>query len=178
MNKGIKTATGDVIGILNSDDIYEDNSVIEAVVNSLASNNVDSCYGDLVYVKRDDTDKVVRYWKAGNFYKDMFKRGWMPPHPTFFCKKSVYEKYGLLNLDFPSAADYELMLRLLYKCHVSTTYIPRVLVKMRSGGTSNPGVYTIKAIIENYRAWKVNELNYPITLLLKPFSKVIQFVKK
>ena len=141
-------------------------------------NNADSCYGDLVYVDRNDTNKIVRYWKAGNFYKERFKKGWMPPHPTFFVKKEVYERCGYLNLGFPLAADYEIMLRFLYKYEVSTIYIPKVLVKMRAGGTSKPGFYTAKAVLENYRAWKVNGLGYPITLLLKPFSKIMQFVNK
>jgi len=101
----------------------------------------------------------------------------MPPHPTFFVKKELYEKYGLLNLDFPLAADYEIMLRFLYKYAVSTTYIPRVLVKMRMGGTSKPGMYTIGAIKENYNAWKINGLKYPATVLLKPLSKIPQFFK-
>jgi glycosyltransferase len=93
-------------------------------------------------------------------------------------KRSIYEKYGLLNLNFPLAADYELMLRFLYKYNVSTTYIPKVLVKMRVGGTSNPGMYTVKAILENYRAWKINGLNpNPITFILKPLSKVPQYIR-
>ena len=176
MNKGLRMATGDIIGILNSDDMYADNSTIASVVRAITENNVDSCYGDLVYVKRDDTAQVVRQWNAGEYKKEKFKTGWMPPHPTFFCKKSVYEKYGFLNLDFPLAADYELMLRLLYKYNISTTYIPKVLVKMRTGGTSRPGLYTLRALVENYQAWKVNGLRYPVTVFLKPFLKIRQFL--
>jgi glycosyltransferase involved in cell wall biosynthesis len=175
MNKGIKAATGDIIGILNSDDMYADNSVIESVVRTITENNVDSCYGDLVYVDRDDTAKIKRQWKAGKYKKERFKTGWMPPHPAFFVKKEMYKRYGYLNLNFPLAADYELMLRFLYKHEVSAAYIPKVLVKMRAGGTSKPGLYTVRAIIENYRAWKVNGLHYPITVLLKPFAKIYQF---
>ena len=176
MNKGIKAADGDIIGILNSDDIYADNSVIENVARTITENNVDSCYGDLVYVERKDTAKIKRQWKAGGYKREKFKKGWMPPHPTFFCKKSVYEKLGMLNLDFPLAADYELMLRFLYKHRVSTAYIPKVLVKMRNGGTSRPGLYTVKAIKENYKAWKINGLNPSLlTFLLKPLSKITQF---
>ena len=176
MNKGIKAATGDIIGILNSDDMYADNSVIESVVRTITENNVDSCYGDLVYVDSDDTARIKRQWKAGEYKKEKFKTGWMPPHPTFFVKKEMYERYGYLNLNFPLAADYELMLRFLYKHEISTTYIPKVLVKMRTGGTSNPGLYTLKAILENYRAWKVNGLNPNLlTFLLKPLSKIRQF---
>jgi hypothetical protein len=144
----------------------------------MSENNVDSCYGDLVYIDRNNTDKVIRYWKSGQFRRERFEKGWMPPHPTFFVKRSIYGKYGYLNLEFPLAADYEIMLRFLYKYNISTTYIPRVLVKMRMGGTSKPGMYTLGAIKKNYQAWKVNGLKYPITLLLKPFSKIMQFVNK
>ena len=177
MNKGIKMATGDIIGILNSDDIYADEFVVENVVKAMSENNVESCYGDLVYVDKDYPDKVIRYWKSGDFYKERFRKGWMPPHPTFFVKREVYEKYGLLNLDFRLAADYELMLRFLYRYGVSVAYIPRVLVKMRTGGTSPAGFYTMGAIIENYRSWKVNGLKYPITVFMKPLSEIFQFFK-
>jgi len=177
MNKGLEMASGDVVGILNSDDLYADTKVIEHVVEYFAEKRVDSCYGDLVYVDRRNTNIPVRHWKSGEFLKKRFRSGWMPPHPTFFVKKDVYEKYGFLNIDFPLAADYELMLRLLYKYEVSTTYIPRVLVKMRTGGTSTPGLYTVKAVAENYKAWKVNDLNpNPITFVLKPLSKLFQYV--
>ena len=177
MNKGVMLSSGDVIGILNADDIYADEDVIKNVVQTIIKNKVDSCYGDLVCVDRNNINKVIRYWQAENFYKEKFKKGWMPPHPTFFVKRSAYEKYGMFNTDFPLAADYELMLRFLYKHEISTTYIPKVLVKMRTGGTSNPGVYTFKAILENYRAWKVNDLSpNPTTFFLKPFLKIFQFM--
>jgi len=176
INKGIRESTGDIIGILHSDDFYTDENVINDVVKAISANKVDSCYGDIIYVDRKDTNKVTRYWRAGEYDREKFRKGWMPPHPTFFCKRSIYEKYGLLNLDFPLAADYELMLRFLYKYQVSATYIPRILVKMRTHGTSRPGKYTLGAIIENYRAWKVNNLEYPFTMLLKPFLKTFQFL--
>jgi glycosyltransferase len=186
MNKGIKLAKGDIIGILNSDDVFADKNAVSRAVSAIVDQKVDSCYADIVYVDRADTSRVVRNWQAGPYEKKRFRTGWMPPHPTFFVKRSVYEKYGLLNLDFPLAADYELMLRFLYKHEVSTTYIPEVLVKMRAGGTSpprgrragRPGMYTIKSVIENYRAWKVNGLSYPPTMLLKPFSKISQFLRQ
>ncbi len=178
MNKGIMAATGDIVGILNCDDMYANGSVIEGIVKCLCENNVRSCYGDLVYVDQDDTDKVVRRWNSGDFYRDRFKRGWMPPHPTFFVKKSVYKEYGVFNTGFRLAADYELMLRFLYRYNISTKYIPRPLVRMRTGGSSHPGLYnTIKAIMENYKAWKINNLNpTPITFILKPVSKIFQYI--
>jgi glycosyltransferase len=179
MNKGIKFATGNIVGIINSDDILADESVIEAVVSAMSYSNADSCYGDLVYVDRGNMDKVIRYWNAGEFQRERFRNGWMPPHPTFFVKKEVYEKYGPFNLEFPVTADYELMLRFLYKYNVSITYIPKVLVKMRTGGKSRPGVInTTKNMLENYRAWKINELEAnPLTFFLKPLSKATQYIK-
>lgn len=177
MNKGIKAATGDIIGILNSDDVYADEFVVKNVLRSLSQNNVFTCYGDLAYVDKKDTNKIIRHWKSGRFLKKNFKKGWMPPHPTFFARRHVYEKYGMFNLDFPLAADYELMLRFLYKYNVSTTYIPRVLVRMRTGGKCRPGlVNTPKNMMENYRAWKINDLTpTPITFILKPLTKVFQY---
>ena len=180
MNKGIKAATGDVVGILNSDDLYADEFVLDNVVKCLLKNNVYSCYGDLVYVDCNDTNKVVRNWKSGDFFKERFKRGWMPPHPTFFVKKHIYEKYGIFNLKFLLAADYELMLRFLYKYNVSTAYIPKCLVRMRTGGSCRPGLFnTSKNMMENYRAWKINDLTpTPITFILKPLTKVFQYITR
>jgi len=179
MNKGIGLATGDIIGIINSDDVVADTSVIETVVKCLSERNADTCYGDLVYVDRENTDKVIRYWKAEDFHRERFRNGWMPPHPAFFVKKEIYDQYGLFNLNFPVAADYELMLRFLYKYNVSTTYIPKVLVKMRTGGKSRPGVInTAKNMLENYRAWKVNGLETNLlTFIMKPLSKATQYIK-
>lgn len=177
MNKGIRAATGDIVGILNSDDMYADSSVIEESVNIISKEKVDTCYGDLVYVDKDNTQKVIRQWKSGNFLKDRFKRGWMPPHPTFLVRIEIYQKYGLFNTNFSIAADYELMLRFLYKLGCSTAYIPKVLVKMRTGGNSSPSLAnTIKANIECYRAWKVNGLNpNPFIFIIKPLSKFSQY---
>jgi len=180
MNKGIKMARGQIIGILNSDDVYADNKVIEVVVKAIEENNADCCWSDLVYVDRENTDKIIRYWKSSEFKEEKLKRGWMPPHPTFFVKKWVYEKYGYFNLDFPIAADYELMLRLLEKYKIRSCYIPKVLVKMRTGGKSNRAlVNIIKANIECYKAWKVNDLKPSyITFVLKPLLKIFQYFKR
>lgn len=177
MNKGLKAATGDIIGILNSDDVYAENTVLESVVSCFSKEKTDSCYGDLNYVDRNDTNRVTRFWKSGCYNKEKFKNGWMPPHPVFFVKKYIYEKYGYLNLDFPFAADYELMLRFLYKHGITAAYIQKVLVKMRTGGTSKPGLYTLRSIIENYKAWKTNELEPNLmTFILKPISKIFQYM--
>jgi glycosyltransferase len=177
MNKGLGLSCGDIIGILNSDDFYINNSVIGKVVKVLAENQVDSCYADALYVDKNDINKVKRYWKSDPFLKKRFKYGWMPQHSTFFVKRSIYEKYGLFRLNMPIAADYELMLRFLYKHEISTKYIPEVLVKIRVGGKSSPSLIRIfKNMIENHRAWKINNLDStPLTFLLKPFLKIPQY---
>jgi glycosyltransferase len=180
MNKGIRKASGDVIGILNADDIYANDKVIEKVADMFIQNEVDSCYGDLLYVDKNNTDKIIRYWKSQPYRDVLFKRGWMPPHPTFFVKKEVYEKYGYFNADFKIASDYELMLRFLEKHKISTFYIPEVLIKMRLGGMSNRSLKNlfIKSS-EDYRAWKVNDLKGGFyTILLKNISKIPQFFKR
>jgi glycosyltransferase involved in cell wall biosynthesis len=177
MNKGIRNATGEVVGILGSDDVYLDAQVIEDVVAGMSEHSAESCYADLFYVDRKNSSRLVRYWKSGPFSKGRFKRGWMPPHPTFFVRREVYLKYGFFNTGFSLAADYELMLRFLYRYGISTIYIPRILVNMKTGGKSHPGpLNTLKAMAENYQAWRVNGLRpNPLTFALKPLSKVGQY---
>jgi glycosyltransferase len=180
MNKGIKLATGDIIGILNSDDFFANTNVIGMMVKAMAEKSSDVCWGDLVYVDVKDTDRVIRYWRSSEYREGKFKKGWMPPHSTFFVKKWVYEKYGLFNLDFSIAADYELMLRFLEKHKVKFCYIPQVLVKMRTGGKSNKSIKNIiKANIECYKAWSANGLKInPLRILLKPLSKIPQYFRR
>jgi glycosyltransferase len=178
MNKGIAMATGDVIGILNSDDFFVCNSVIEKVSEIFKDERIDSCYSDLVYVDPFDNTKITRCWKSGSFNERSFYWGWMPPHPTFFVRRSVYEKYGLFNTDIGTAADYELMLRFLVKRKITTAYIPEVLVIMQDGGISNSSlIKRIKANRMDSSAWKVNGLKpYPWTIFCKPLRKISQFM--
>ena len=178
MNKGIQNATGDIIGILNSDDIYANNKVVSRIVEAIGDK--DSIYADLVYVNRTNTDKVNRYWKSGTYKKGIFKKGWMPPHPTFFMKKTCYDHYGTYNLQLKSAADYELMLRMLYKHNISVVYLPEVITKMRVGGQSNVTLLNrLKANKEDKLAWSINDLKPgPLTLIMKPARKISQFFKK
>lgn len=178
MNKGIRLATGDIIGILNSDDFYSGPLVLANVAQIFRNPNIDSCYGDLVYVDRMNTAKTVRYWKAGRFDERRFYWGWMPPHPTFFVRRGIYQKYGLFNLSLGSAADYELMLRFLVKHRITTAYIQQVLVIMRAGGISNITLGNrLKANEMDRFAWKVNGLKpYPWTTFIKPLSKIMQFL--
>ena len=180
MNKGIARAGGDVVGILNSDDFYASDTVLAQVAQAFLDPEVDACYGDLVYVDFKDTDRVVRYWKAGPFHHRKFLWGWMPPHPAFFVRRSVYTRFGGFNLELGSAADYEIMLRFLLKHGLKAAYIPGVLVKMRTGGVSNASMRNRLAANRNDRqAWKVNGLRpYPWTLWAKPLRKLGQWVAK
>lgn len=177
MNKGILQSTGDIIGILNSDDFYPTDDIIELVVTTLRNKSIDAVYADLEYVDTNDTSKVVRYWKSGKYKIRDFKYGWMPPHPTFFVRRKVYDEFGIFNLELKSAADYEIMLRFLYKHAINAAYIEKVFVKMRVGGKSNKSVSNrLKANIEDRTAWKLNNIEpYWFTLYLKPLRKVVQF---
>ena len=179
MNKGIQSATGDVIGILNSDDLYQDSDVIEKVMEQFNENqDLDVLYGDLVYVKADDTDKVIRNWKSKPYYKRFFENGNVPPHPALFVRKRVYEKVGLFDLNYKLAADYELMLRMLRKNNFNVKYFNRLIVKMRLGGATNKSfaniIYQNKEIL---KSWKNNELDAPITLMpSRIIKRLLQFI--
>jgi glycosyltransferase len=180
INKGIDLATGEIIANLNSDDFYIDNNVIADVVKKMEEEKSDTLYADLYYVDAVDTDKVTRNWVSRAYKKGMFFKGWMPPHPTFFVRKSVYDNYGNFNLELKSAADYEIMLRFIHKHECTISYLPRVVVRMRVGGVSNVSLINrLKANREDKRAWEMNGLKpKPFTLIFKPLSKVLQFVKK
>lgn len=178
MNKGIRLAHGDVIGILNSDDVYADNAVLSDVARAFEDPAVMTVYADLHYVMHDDLTHIKRVWRSGPFKSSYFYYGWMPPHPTFFVRKEVYEKFGLFNTDLRTSADYELMLRILLKYGLSTRYIRRVTVKMRVGGVSNASLKNrFHGNREDRLAWKLNDLKpWFFTLYLKPLRKITQFM--
>ncbi|XPV67633.1 MAG: glycosyltransferase family 2 protein [Halarcobacter sp.] len=180
MNKGIRLATGDIVGILNSDDFYKSNDILEIVSKEFKNKDIDCLYGDLEYVDANNTDKIVRYWKSKEFEYGLFQKGWHPAHPTFFIKRECYDKYGVFNLDFKISADYEIMLRFLERYKFKSSYINKTFVKMRVGGESNRNLSNIlKANFESYKAWNVNELYInPLMFLLKPLSKVLQLVRR
>jgi glycosyltransferase involved in cell wall biosynthesis len=180
VNKGISLASGDVVGILHSDDFYVNENIISLVVNNFKTKNTDSVYGDLQYVARDNAEKIIRHWKSQPYDSDLFLKGWMPPHPSFFVKRKSYEKFGIFNTSYSISSDYELMLRFLYKNKLSAAYIPEVLVKMRTGGISNATIANrIRANREDRMAWKVNGLTPgKFTFMTKPLSKLKQFFKK
>ncbi len=171
MNKGIMMATGEVIGILNSDDFYPRPEVIDLVVQEFASKGVDSVFGDLVYVKRDNPDEVVRYYRSVNFHPERFAFGWMPAHPTFFVRRDCYERYGIFKTDYKIAADYELLMRFLSKHRISFSYIPQVLIHMRTGGVSTKSMKSNWILNkEIIRACRENGIK---TNMLKVYSKYL-----
>jgi glycosyltransferase involved in cell wall biosynthesis len=179
MNKGIALASGDIIGFINSDDFYASNDVLTDVAAAFLLSGADSCYGDLCYVSQRDSAKTVRYWRSADFIPGSFKNGWCPPHPTFFVRRSVYERLGGFDLNFRIAADFELMARYLEVAHISSCYIPQVLVQMRLGGTTNKSFRNIfKQNIEIIKAFKKLGLKFSIFkfLLHKLVSRSMQFV--
>ncbi|MDC3305485.1 glycosyltransferase [Flavobacteriales bacterium] len=180
MNKGISVASGEVVGILNSDDFYPNSYIVSNVARTFEKRNCDAVYGDLLYVKFYDTDKIVRYWQSGNYSVKKIKNGWMLPHPTFFVKREMYEKYGYYNTELKSAADYEMILKLLYKQNINVFYIPMILVKMRMGGKSNASIMNrIRANKEDGLAWTENQLYKPLFVRIKkPLQKIKQFFLK
>lgn len=177
MNKGIRMATGEVVGIINSDDFYEHNTVLKEISDCLSSDQIDACYGNIKYVDRVDIKKQVRFWKAGNYEKKKLAWGWIMPHPAFFVKKEVYNKLGLFNLDFRIAADYELMLRFL-KNDIQVHYIDSTLVCMREGGFSGQSFkQRQKGWNELKKAWAINNLELPKLFIIKRLiSKIKQYI--
>lgn len=178
MNKGLRLATGDIVGILNSDDFYPQQDILADVERAFQDESVQCVYGNLQYVDRFNTNKVKRNWTAGAYFRKSFLNGWMPPHPSFFVRREIYEQYGNFDLSFKTSADYELMLRFLYRHSLNAVYLPRILVKMRSGGLSNSSFnHRLIANKEDLRAWKKNHLKPKVyTMLLKPLRKIPQYL--
>ncbi len=178
MNKGIARATGDIIGLLNSDDLFANNQVLSRVVKTLSDNTVDACFGDLVYVKHDNIDQVARYWKSCAYTPVLFGKGWAPAHPTFYVRKAVHDQHSILfNLDYKLAADYDVLLRLLFTHNIKTAYIPDVLVKMRLGGTTNKSLRNI--VNQNKEILRVlKHHNYPASPAKFIGNKLIDRIKQ
>jgi glycosyltransferase len=178
MNKGINIAKGEIVGILNSDDFYADEKVLSKVAEVFQVTGCDALYADLQFVDRENVTRVVRSWRSGDYKPGLFEWGWMPPHPTFFVKRKLYDQYGVFNLSLRSAADYELMLRFIHRYKVKLSYIPRVIVKMRMGGVSTSSISNrLKANREDRKAWEINNLkpNF-FTFFLKPARKLVQYI--
>ncbi|MAG85807.1 MAG: glycosyl transferase [Flavobacteriaceae bacterium] len=180
MNKGLQICSGDITGFLNADDFYADNFAIQRIADTVKLNDVDCCYGDLEYVAKNNPEKQIRIWRSTPYRDNLFNKGWHPPHPTFFAKKNVFDRLGHFDLNFKIAADYEIMLRFLKRHRIKSCHIPQILVKMRAGGRSNRNlVQIIRANIECYRAWKINDLPIgPFIMMRKPLSKLVQCRRK
>lgn len=179
LNKGVRAANGEVVGLMHSDDSFAHDRVLEKVAEAFASTGADAVYGDLDYVDAADTSRVIRHWQAGKFTPHLLSRGWMPPHPTLFVRREAMLRLGLYNTDYRIAADYEAILRWFGKGGLSLTYIPEVLVKMRLGGESNRSLgRIILKSREDYRAIRSNGVGGLGTLAWKNLSKLPQFIRK
>jgi glycosyltransferase len=179
LNKGLKMAGGDIIGILHSDDEFNHPDILAAIAGVFEKTGCDAVYGDLVYVSKTDTRQVLRYWKSNPFDVKKFRYGWMPAHPTLFMKKEVYEKYGGFDLRYKIAADYDLMLRTVGSGNLHCEYLPEVITRMRMGGASNKSVKNIwQKTCDDWRAIRHNKAGGPLTLFLKNITKVEQFFRK
>ena len=182
MNKGIKIATGDIIGFLNSDDFYTGNDVISKVANIFKNEPaLDACYSDLIYTKEFDISKNIRYWKSSRYSPGLFSKGWCPPHTTFFVSSSIYKRHGVFNLTYKIASDIELMIRFIEVFKIKTRYIPEIWVKMRSGGTTNKNFYNVLLQnIEILNALKSHKLsnNWFKFFVNKIISRGLQYLRR
>ncbi|QDO93705.1 glycosyltransferase [Formosa sediminum] len=180
LNKGIEKASGDIVGFLHSDDFFASKETISHIVDAFKAKEVDGVYGDLHYINSINSNKIVRNWKSQPFSESLLMQGWMPAHPTLFLKKSVYTKYGVFNLNFKIAADYDLMLRIFKDNTLTFAYLPEVITKMRVGGASNRSLKNIwLKTREDYLAVKQNNLRNPLVVICsKNLSKIPQLFKK
>ena len=166
MNKGIAMATGDVVGILNSDDFYTSNNVLEQVAKTLSDTNIDAVYGDVHYVNDDHLDKCVRYYTSRPFHRSWMRFGFMPAHPSFYCRREIYERFGMFDTTYKVAADFENLLRLIYVHRIRTRYIPKDFVTMRTGGASTSGLHSHRRIMSDHlRALRTNKVYSNVFLL-------------
>ena len=182
MNKGIKVATGDIIGFLNSDDFYASNNILSRVASIFKDNSyLDSCYADLAYVDPLDISKNIRYWRSSKFVSGLFSKGWCPPHPTFFVRRSVYQRFGNFNLHYRIASDVELMMRFLEVQKINSRYIPELWIKMRLGGTTNKSFKNIvmqnKEVLHALKSHNLS-VNWISFFIYKIINRVLQFLKK
>lgn len=175
MNKGFMMATGEIVGIINSDDLLAESGVIEKVIGCFKEHkDIDCVYADLYYVAQHDTSKIVRHWITGK--QRSFSKGWHPAHPTFYVKREMYTRYGMFDLDFKFAADFELMLRFVEKEHIRLFYLQEPLVRMRLGGTTSKNLTNIKkGNIECLNAFGKNGI--PVSILY-PFYRLLPKLKQ
>ncbi|MDC1302903.1 glycosyltransferase [Pelagibacterales bacterium] len=176
LNKGINLASGEIIGILHSDDLFENSDVVKDIVDNFITYNADITYSDLLYISKKNKKKIIRRWKAGEFQYENLKHGWMLPHTTLFLKKEVYLNFGLFNEVYEISSDYDLMIRILKSKKLVIKYIPKYHVLMRVGGKSNNSIYNIiRKMTEDYRIIKKNQIGGIMTLVKKNINKISQF---
>lgn len=180
LNKGIRLATGDVVGFLHADDLFADRWTLEAIARRFEATGSAAVYGDLVYVAESDPGRVIRYWRSGTMRPDSFRWGWMPPHPTFYLRREHYLEFGGFREGYSISADYESMLRMLVRHGLAAAYLPQVVVRMRVGGKSNASLGNrLQANREDRAAWLDNGLRPPWGLrLMKPLRKLPQFFRR
>lgn len=179
LNKGIRNATGEIVGMMHSDDFFAHDQVLEKVALLFKQTGADAVYGDLDYVSAGDDSRVIRRWRSGVFAPQLLARGWMPPHPTLFMRRAAMERLGLYNTEYRIAADYEAILRWFGRGKIRVAYLPEVLVKMRVGGESNRSVGRIlRKSREDYRALRANGVGGVGALAWKNLSKLPQFLAK
>lgn len=186
LNKGLRIATGDIIGFLHSDDLFALPQTIENIVQAFATplagkgSTPDVVYGDLVFVDQHDSDKIIRFWKSQTFNRRLLHQGWMPPHPTVFMLRGVYEKHGFFDINLKCSADYDYILRVFQDKALTVSYLPQVITKMRVGGMSTSGFSNIiNKKKEDYWVLKKNKMKFPLWILLaKNFTKIPQYFFK
>lgn len=177
LNQGVETSSGDIIGLMHSDDFFADTHVLAKVAKQFEDPKVQGVYGDLDYVSALDTSKIVRRWRSGPFDRKKLSRGWMPPHPTLYLRRDVFETWGAYDTSYRISADYDAILRWLWDGQIRLSYIPEVMVKMRVGGESNRSLGRIlQKSREDYRALKTNGVGGAGVLLAKNLSKIRQFL--
>lgn len=177
MNKGLRLATGEVIAFVNAGDMIAHRNCLAYMARAFSGSDAEAIYGDAYMVDPDDITRVRRFWKGGEYQRDAFRRGWMPPHLATYIRRSVYDRLGHFRDDLVVSADYELMFRFMYKNRIRVRYVPKVLVRFRLGGVSNRSVlHVLRANLEVYKAWRMNgERVSPAIILAKPLRKVLQY---
>lgn len=175
LNKGISLSNGEIIGFLHADDFYADKNILLNIANRFSEEKCHLLYGDLEYISAKEENKIIRYWKSGQFETKKLKYGWMPPHPTVYFVKAITDQFGVFDLAYKISADYEWILRVLTN-DITVSYLPEVMIKMRIGGTSNNGIKNIiQKSKEDFKAIKKHGFNPYLALFLKNFSKINQF---
>lgn len=179
MNKGIRMATGEVVGLLNSDDFYTSSNILSSVAAALKDGKLDAVYGDIHYVRDYDLKKCVRYYSSRPFHRCWMRFGFMPAHPSFYCRRELYERYGMYDLEYKVAADFECLLRFIYIHRIKTKYLPLDFVTMRTGGASTSGMASHKRIMfDHLRAFKKNKVYSNVVFeSLRYIYKVCEIMK-